>query len=102
MAASQGATSRYTGNYDLPKVPTWRLEWSSNLRPCGCKTTNLPRSHNVPKLRSAQLGKLISLSRDRGEPLSSAWHSLLLAQNLESATGVTSMDSVNFLYCVLL
>jgi len=42
-AVKQGATSRSTGNYEwrtcpLPKVPMWRLELGSNLRP------NLPLS----------------------------------------------------------
>ena len=34
---------------DLPKVPTWRLERDSNLRPSGRKATNLPMSHHVPQ-----------------------------------------------------
>ena len=33
---------------DLPKVPTWRLEWDSNLRPYGRKTPYLPVSHYAP------------------------------------------------------
>src|SRR6218665_538351 len=32
---------------DLPKVPTWRLEWGSNLRSCRCKAPNLPLSHHL-------------------------------------------------------
>src|SRR6218665_1163992 len=34
---------------DLPKVPTWRLEWDSNLRPSGRKTPNLSLSHRAPQ-----------------------------------------------------
>src|SRR6218665_2460931 len=33
---------------DLPKVPTWRLQWDSNLRPSGRKAPNLPLSHHAP------------------------------------------------------
>src|SRR6218665_372102 len=33
---------------DLPKVPTWRLEWDSNLRPFGRKAPNLPLSNHTP------------------------------------------------------
>jgi len=32
---------------DLPKVPTWQLEWNSNLRPSGRKALNPPLSHQV-------------------------------------------------------
>ena len=32
---------------DLPKVPTWRLEWDSNLRPSGRNGPNLPLSHHA-------------------------------------------------------
>ena len=35
---------------DLPKVPTWRLEWNSNTRPFGQKETNLPMSHQTPHI----------------------------------------------------
>src|SRR6218665_1914937 len=35
---------------DLPKVPTWRLEWDSNPRPFGRKGTNLPMSHHASQL----------------------------------------------------
>ena len=31
---------------DFPKVPTWRLQWDSNLRPSGRKAPNLPLSHH--------------------------------------------------------
>ena len=31
---------------DLPKVPTWRLEWDSNLRPSGRKAPILPLSYH--------------------------------------------------------
>src|SRR6218665_215933 len=34
---------------DLPKVPTWRLEWDLNLWPFGRKATNLPMSHHSPQ-----------------------------------------------------
>ena len=34
---------------DLPKIPTWRLKWDSNLRPSGGKATNLPLSHHAPQ-----------------------------------------------------
>src|SRR6218665_952647 len=37
---------------DLPKVPTWWLEWDSNLRPSGRKALNLPLSNHTPKLCS--------------------------------------------------
>src|SRR6218665_1063702 len=33
---------------DLSKVPTWRLEWDSNLRPSGRKAPNLPMNHHTP------------------------------------------------------
>ena len=33
---------------DMPKVPTLRLEWGSNLRLCECKAPNLPLSHHTP------------------------------------------------------
>ena len=33
----------------MPKVPTWWLEWDSNLRPSGRKAPNLPLSHHVPQ-----------------------------------------------------
>src|SRR6218665_1267145 len=32
---------------DLSKVPTWRLEWDSNLRPSRGKAPNLPLSHHT-------------------------------------------------------
>ena len=35
---------------DLPKVPTWRLEWDSNLQPSGWKAPNLPLSHHTPHI----------------------------------------------------
>src|SRR6218665_1222449 len=35
---------------DLPKIPTLRREWDSNLRPSGRKTPNLPLSHHTPQL----------------------------------------------------
>ena len=30
---------------DLPKVPTWWLEWDSNPQPSRCKAPNLPLNH---------------------------------------------------------
>src|SRR6218665_1312668 len=39
---------------DLPKVPTWRLEWDSNQRHFGRKATNLPIIHHAP-LRPSHL-----------------------------------------------
>ena len=33
---------------DLPKVPTWRLEWYSNLRSSGPKVPNPPLSNHAP------------------------------------------------------
>jgi len=33
---------------DLPKVPTWRLEWDSNQRPSRRKVMNLSLSHHAP------------------------------------------------------
>ena len=35
---------------DLPKVPTWRLNWNSNLRLFGRKAANLPLSHHAQHL----------------------------------------------------
>jgi len=39
-----------TGNYktvkDLPKVPMWRLEWNSNVRPSEHRAPNLPLSNH--------------------------------------------------------
>ena len=35
---------------DLPKVPTWRLAWDSNLSPSGRKAPNLPMSHYAPQV----------------------------------------------------
>ena len=32
----------------LPRVPMWRLEWDSNLRPSGHKEPDLPLCHHVP------------------------------------------------------
>jgi len=32
---------------ELSKVPAWRLEWDSNLRPCRRKAPNLPVSNHV-------------------------------------------------------
>src|SRR6218665_2234712 len=32
---------------DLPKVPTWRLEHDSNLRPSGRKASTLPMRHHA-------------------------------------------------------
>jgi len=37
---------------DLPKVPMWRLERDSNLRPFGRKASNLPTSHHAPQYES--------------------------------------------------
>jgi len=34
---------------DLPKVSTWRLEWESNPRPTGWKSSSQPRCHHVPQ-----------------------------------------------------
>src|SRR6218665_1803796 len=34
---------------DLPKVPTWWLEWDSNLRPFGRKALTLPMLHYTHK-----------------------------------------------------
>src|SRR6218665_3913064 len=31
---------------DLPKVPTWRLKWDSNLPASECNVLNLPLSHH--------------------------------------------------------
>ena len=47
-----GATSRYTCRQllvkDLPEVPTWQLEWDSNLEPSERKPPNLPLSYRAP------------------------------------------------------
>jgi len=32
---------------DLPKVPTWRQEWDSNLQPSGRKAPNLLMNHHA-------------------------------------------------------
>ena len=34
---------------DLPKVPTWQLEWDLKLRPSGRKAPNLPLCHYAPQ-----------------------------------------------------
>jgi len=36
-----------TDNCDLPKVPMWRLEWNSNLRPSVRKAPNLRLRHHA-------------------------------------------------------
>ena len=33
---------------DLPKVPTWRLEFDLNMQPFGRKASNLPLSYHAP------------------------------------------------------
>ena len=38
-----------TGNCELPKVPTWRLEQESNPRPSGWKLSTQPMRHHVPR-----------------------------------------------------
>src|SRR6218665_459649 len=41
-----------TGNYErrtCPKVPTWRLEWTSNLRPSTRKAQNIPLGYHAPQ-----------------------------------------------------
>src|SRR6218665_588527 len=40
----------------MPKVPMWRLEWDSNLRPSGHKAPNLP-------LVSAPLSAVLTIGR---------------------------------------
>ena len=35
---------------DLPKVPTWGLEWDWNLQPSRCKASNLPLSYHASQL----------------------------------------------------
>jgi len=47
---------------DLPKVFTWRREWSLNLRPSGCKAPNLPPSHHVPQSINVLLCSNINFS----------------------------------------
>ena len=44
----QSAMYRQLRVKDLPKVPTWRLEWDSNLRPSGYKAPHLPLCHTAP------------------------------------------------------
>src|SRR6218665_3329300 len=49
---SESTCRSATGNYNLPKVPMWWLDWDSNLRPSGRKAPKLPVSttpHNVGK-----------------------------------------------------
>src|SRR6218665_1816366 len=48
-----------TTSEGLAKVSMWRLEWDSNLRPCGRKTPNLPLSHHAIVITSllAAIGK---------------------------------------------
>src|SRR6218665_2278183 len=49
---------------DLPKVPTWRLKWDSNLRLSRCKAPNLPLRHHalcVNHQRSIYIWRLSAL-----------------------------------------
>ena len=48
---------------DLPKVPTWRVEWDSNLRPSGRKAPNLPLSHHAPSFTISLLYSIIEVIR---------------------------------------
>src|SRR6218665_4202135 len=41
---------------DLPKVPTWQLEWDSNLRLYGRKAPYLPLRRYVPHTLPAKCG----------------------------------------------
>ena len=34
----------------VPRLPTWRLEWDSNMLPSGWKTPSLPLSHHAPRV----------------------------------------------------
>jgi len=43
---------------ELPRVPTWQLEWASNLRPLGRKAPNLPMSHPTPPWRTYPINSL--------------------------------------------
>src|SRR6218665_3984097 len=45
---------------DFPKVPTWWLEWDSNLQPSICKAINLPLSHPL-LYQKAKIIKLLQL-----------------------------------------
>src|SRR6218665_1463799 len=42
---------RQLGVKDLRTVPTWWLEWGSNLRLCGCKAPTLPLSPHAHKVK---------------------------------------------------
>src|SRR6218665_2340929 len=37
---------------NLPKVPTWRLEWDSNPQPSGRKASTLSMRHHVPQINN--------------------------------------------------
>ena len=43
---------------DLPKVPTWRLEWGLNIQPSGRKASKLPLSYHAPHSFSMDNGAL--------------------------------------------
>ena len=47
---------RYRQLWVKPKVPAWRLELESNLRPSGRKALNLPLSHHGPEIHWNQWG----------------------------------------------
>src|SRR6218665_3111174 len=44
---------------DLPKVPTWQLEWDSNPRPSGRNAPNLPLIHHAPRRRQIRTSRQI-------------------------------------------
>jgi len=39
---------------DLPRVPTWWVDWDSNLQPSGCKAPKLPLSHHAPQFEGSR------------------------------------------------
>ena len=56
---------------DLPKVPTWRIERESNLRPPGWKSSSQPRRHHVPQIMGATR---VSMPASMVEVRISLWH----------------------------
>ena len=57
---------------DLPKVPTWRLEWDSNLPPSKCKAPKLPLSHHAPFVVAHYIAPFLVCQIHLTEMLSSA------------------------------
>src|SRR6218665_1172445 len=70
---------------DLPKVPTWRLEWDSNLRPSGRKALNPttePTRPTVPRHEGNRKPVINTwcMANKMATPLDSSWpgrHSII-------------------------